>query len=539
MIIGNVAGTKGKPNTPNVFNFWLPAGEETVQVGSIVKAVSKDREIFGIVEDMESYLDVDDFITHKLIHGSEVGLEPPNKLLSVTICKCRALKTDQERPITEGTVYYPGKKELEEIFNPEGSTIPFGVFLNTDSTTIPVMVDEDFVLGYEGAHVNISGMSGLGTKTSAFLFLLNSIFTHARDTVACVLFNIKSDDLLYLDEPSSELAERDLQLYDACQTQPGGFSADIFAPMGFLSLPSSLKKECRGFRWGYTEVRDYIPSLLTGGDSDQKEKLDTAFYDLKRMAEEAGITSLSEIKRFVDEEILREDVRGNELVKGSYKATWGKLYNQLKGMESKYGGFITEYSDEVVDLPYDDLEDRKVWVIDIQQMGFYPRKLIFEKVINELMKRLESRRLKVNKVILFMDELNKYAPSERQSQVESLKRKLGDVSARGRSIGMSLFSAQQFKSRVDPNITGNISTEIFGKTKEAELSQSIYKKLSDEIKGRIMRFDKDEKLLDHELFQAPVFIKIPRPPCMLGSEHMRKNIKGEGRQKVRNSLQNL
>src|SRR5438093_6024769 len=42
----------------------------------------------------------------------------------------------------------------------------------------PVYLDADFLLGPEAAHLNISGVSGLATKTSAVEFLLASIFEH-------------------------------------------------------------------------------------------------------------------------------------------------------------------------------------------------------------------------------------------------------------------------------------------------------------------------------------------------------------------------
>lgn len=516
--IGTVVGTRTRPNTPSAFNFWIPMEEKSISIGSIVKAEDGVRRVFGIVEGMESYSEMDDALMHQLSRGGDPEVRSPNKEQSVIVCKARVLKQEVDRPLREGRISYPTKEELEEILNVEGCTIPFGVFTNTDGTQVPVKVDESYLLGYEGAHVNISGMSGLGTKTSSFLFILNSIFTHSKDKVACILFNIKSDDLLYIDEDSPNLKACDRDLYKICEIEPRGFDARFFAPSNFLSKGSSLRKDIEVFRWGYQEIADFIPSLLKAGDQDQKEKLDTAFYDLKKMAHERGLASFSDILNFMRRELLPEDRGWAELVRGSYKATWGKLYNQIKGFETKYGGLITAYEDEVKELPYDELSDREVWVIDIQQMGFYPRKLVFEKVISEFVERLESRKLEVNKIILFMDELNKYAPSHNSTDIASLKAKLIDISARGRSIGLALFGAEQFKSKVDQNIMGNVSTDIYGKTKEAELMDPLYKKFSEEVKEKIRRFKKGDKLVDHELYDAPIFIQMPRPPCMLGSD---------------------
>ncbi len=521
-MIGAVVGTRLKPNTPEEFHFWIPNSEETIAIGSIVKAVSGGREVFGVVNGMEAYSEVEDPLLHQLSRGGDPGMDGPNQEQSIIVCRATVLKQDVERPLRHGRVYYPTEEELVGLFDVEGCNIPVGVFANTDGTSVPVRLDERYLLGSEGAHVNISGMSGLGTKTSTVLFLLSSIFAHSNKKVGCILFNIKSDDLLHIDKDFAAMTQEDMAIYKECDIEPGGFDTRFFAPWNVLTGASSLRKDAEVFRWGYSEVEDFIPSLLKAGDQDQKEKLDTAFYDLKKMARDNGLTSFSQILGFMREELLLEERNWTELVRGSYKATWGKLYNQMRGFESKYGGLVTNYPNEVVELPYDELGDREFWVVDIQQLTFYPRKLVFEKVITEFMERLEKRKLKLDKLIVFMDELNKYAPAQAPTAVSSLKAKLVDISARGRSIGMALFGAEQFKSRIDENILGNVSTDIYGKTKEAELQEPIYRHLPDEVKGKIRRFKKGEKLVDHELFQTQIFVRTPRPPCMLGGEMARE-----------------
>jgi len=519
--IGTIVGTQGRPNTPSEFNFWIPAEEKTISIGSIVKVEDGLRTVFGIVEDMESYLEIDNALMHQLSRGGDPEVRAPNKEQSTIVCRARVLKQNKDRPFREGLVLYPTSDELNAIFNVEGCRIPFGMFENTNGSKVPIMVNESYLLGYEGAHVNISGMSGLGTKTSAFLFLLSSIFAHSEDSVACILFNIKSDDLLYIDEANPNLDTGDRGVYKICNVHPGGFNARFFAPSDILERGNSLREDIEIFRWGYQEIVEYIPSVLKAGDQDQKEKLDTAFYELKIMAGDRGLTSFSDILEFMRNELLLDSKGWTDLVRGTYKATWGKLYNQVKGLDAKYCGLITGFDDEVVELPYDELKDRSVWVIDIQKLGFYPRKLVFEKVISEFVSRLESKRLKVSKLILFMDELNKYAPPSHSPDIASLKAKLIDISARGRSIGLTLFGAEQFKSKIDSNILGNVSTDIYGKTKEAELIDPLYNKFSKELREKIRRFKKEDKLLDHELFDAPVFARMPRPPCMLGSDRLR------------------
>ena len=78
----------------------------------------------------------------------------------------------------------------------------------------PVFANLDFLDGSRGAHVNISGISGVATKTSYATFLLHSLFTSgalggdAANTHALV-FNVKGEDLLFLDQPNARLKDED------------------------------------------------------------------------------------------------------------------------------------------------------------------------------------------------------------------------------------------------------------------------------------------------------------------------------------------
>ncbi len=80
----------------------------------------------------------------------------------------------------------------------------------------PLYVDGDYLLGPEAGHLNITGMSGLSTKTSHALFTISSTFQTMKDKkVAALMFNVKGADLLFLDKPvevdpedDPELAER-------------------------------------------------------------------------------------------------------------------------------------------------------------------------------------------------------------------------------------------------------------------------------------------------------------------------------------------
>ena len=82
--------------------------------------------------------------------------------------------------------------------------------------TRPIYLDADFLIGPEAAHLNISGVSGLATKTSAIEWILSSIFAHfpqQKGSVAAVCFNVKGPDLCFLDQPG-EIDAADRALYE-------------------------------------------------------------------------------------------------------------------------------------------------------------------------------------------------------------------------------------------------------------------------------------------------------------------------------------
>src|SRR6202000_10930 len=101
----------------------------------------------------------------------------------------------------------------------------------------PIYLNMEFLDGTRGAHVSISGISGVATKTSFALFLLHSIFrsgalgTRGVNAKALV-FSVKGEDLLFLDQPNVRLAD-DLRLQYADRGLPAG----PFASAGFWAPP--------------------------------------------------------------------------------------------------------------------------------------------------------------------------------------------------------------------------------------------------------------------------------------------------------------
>ncbi len=93
--------------------------------------------------------------------------------------------------------------------------LPAGVLRNGE----PAYINLDFLDGTSGGHVNISGVSGVATKTSFALFLLYSLFEartesgdhvlKSPDQARAIVFNVKGTDLFYLDKRNRKYAEKE------------------------------------------------------------------------------------------------------------------------------------------------------------------------------------------------------------------------------------------------------------------------------------------------------------------------------------------
>ena len=125
-----------------------------------------------------------------------------------------------------------GAERDQALFFDRMTKLPIG--LGRDGRTL--YANLDFIDGTRGAHVNISGISGVATKTTYATFLLYSLFNSgvlgddATNTHA-LIFNVKGEDLLFLDHDNTELSDPDRDQYRKLGLMPGAFkSVAVFAP---------------------------------------------------------------------------------------------------------------------------------------------------------------------------------------------------------------------------------------------------------------------------------------------------------------------
>ena len=163
--------------------------------------------------------------------------------------------------------------------------------------------------------------------------------------------------------------------------------------------------------------------------------------------------------------------------------------------------------------------------IDISKLHPKGQRLVFSIVYNTLALLLEAKRNNEdeiqlgdrtvsladfpNKIVVFVDELNKFAPSGRE--FSPIKSSIVDITARGRSIGLSLIGAQQMASQVDSEILANTSTFAVGRSHAIGLKGGVFEWLKGGLKDKALVLKKGDMILWHAVHNRPVIISFPKP----------------------------
>ncbi|MDR1962365.1 MAG: hypothetical protein LBQ50_01135 [Planctomycetaceae bacterium] len=120
------------------------------------------------------------------------------------------------------------------------------------------------------------------------------------------------------------------------------------------------------------------------------------------------------------------------------------------------------------------------------------------------------------RIVIFVDELNKYAPSN--IKVSPIINSLIEITERGRSLGIVLFSAEQFRSAIHDRVKGNCATNVYGRTNGVEINSADYRHLPKSFTNMMTRLSKGQLIISHPIFRSLIKIAFPKP-AYLQPEH--------------------
>jgi len=548
--LGRVVATERKPNTPHEFHFWT-ALESPVGIGTIVRVDGAHPiggqipHIYGIVTEGFSYTDLASPLHDVMGHdGSPANTSFASvdraEIRLYTAAVLRQVPEEPLQPVPMGSVYLAQTEDVNIALRMDGylkdgahTGIPVGVY-RAGGTQAPIYLDADFLIGPEAAHLNITGVSGLATKTSAVEWLLSSIFAHfpeSKGSIAAVCFNVKGPDLCFLDHAGT-LDDADRALYDAMRVPAEPFrDVHYYAPytargmsLNTLRSNEALVHNVTPLTWGLNEVLQYAEVLLNRDDVDAKADALIDFINQNVVGQPFNdpllsrphtVRSLADLEDWFKDVLQGLERKDDQSWRTHHVATIRKVRNRLSNISTRCAGLVTD-SGVVSDLPFGEFRDRGLYVVDVANLEEDAQDLIFARLVSKLREHLERRDLGVKHVVVFVDELNKYAPADAPDTY--VRKMLLDIAERGRYLGLVLFSAQQFRSQVHRRVVGNSGTALYGRMDVDELATPGYSILSPAVKTKLATLDKGQLMIRHPHFTQPIFVRFPRPAVMRGRD---------------------
>ena len=538
-IIGKVSATENKPTTNDMFIFWLDDNVE-VRPFDIIKAenkiAGKTSKTYGLVQDLYHITDSSGHLSNYVSSdfGDLDADEPLTMRLGVTYAVAQVIRNNKDiyMPLKNGVkVEFADEDEIKEALGLDKikNPIPAGFIEGTNNVSVPIHLNKAFLIGPEGAHLNISGISGLATKTSYAMFILQAIQQKVDDT-AFVILNVKGDDLLRLDEENPNLTEHQRKVWEKTELECKPFeNVKYYYPykntkdtsyanssLGKLQLKNQFDSGiAKNFVYTYEHDKANLDLLFSNVD-DPNFTIESILNFINDHTDFSNLTwdeFKNKLSQYTKSGATGKDKNIPVLSWRKFKRLITKSVNN-KIFQSSISGDRDKnqchISDEVRSI-----KKGEVIVIDIAKLDEHLQCLVFGdilKSINELKfgdTERDEEEIPKN-IVIFVDELNKYAPRVAPKNSPILHYLL-EITERGRSEGITLFSAQQFRSAVHDRVKGNCSTDVFGRTNAIEISEPDYKYLPKVFSNMMTRLQKGELIINHSIFGSPLKISFPFP----------------------------
>lgn len=545
-IIGKVIATEKNPSTIDDFYFWTKP-DMILNPFDVVKIKHlKDSITYGVIEEISHITDTANFLSDYISNDfGDVFTEENTYRIGMNYIKAKIIGNTQNiyiPLINNSQVSLADKNEVQEALGLKNIKNPvtcgyLEMYSNDESKiTLPVKMDARFLIGPEGAHLNISGISGLAAKTSYAMFLLKAIqdkylYEDNVDDVAFLLFNVKGKDLLAIDEPNEfeNATEKNttLSLYKEL-----GMKTDPFKNVKYY-YPYSKNKVGNTYlsKEEYDNQRALNKAMLYKYDyEDDKDNLDLMFASLDDpnqtidsilnyiISKQGNFDNLTSWSAFL-EEIQEKCQAGRSGDKEITVSSWRRFNRIIRKLIYKNPIFdrIHNYNEETrIGESLKHIKKNEVHVIDIAKLNEGMQGFVFGdaiRTIYNLQLGEYSGEKNVNpprKIIIFIDELNKYASQDSPKNSPILQQIL-DIAERGRSLGIILFSAEQFRSAIHSRVTGNCSSHAYGRTNAIEIAKSDYKYVPQVYKNMMTRLKQGEYIIQNPIFRSLLNIKFPKP----------------------------
>ncbi|MCK5058225.1 MAG: ATP-binding protein [Candidatus Aminicenantes bacterium] len=547
-IIGKIAATEKQPTTIDEFFFWTSKDMilnpfDVVKVGHINGSTT-----FGVIEEISHITDTPGYLTSYISSDfGDVNAQTNTQRIGMNYVKAKVVGNTGNIyiPVRDGEkVSFANAEEIKQALGLDkiknklvcGYLEMYKGVEEEVKVTLPIHFNSYFLIGPEGAHLNISGISGLAAKTSYAMFLLKVLqydcLTKSENTskndVAIVILNVKGRDLLAIDEPNVDLKKEDKQIYRMLGLDDNPFSnvtyfypysdntiSNTFAQRADIEAQIELNKAFK-YKYIFEFDKDNLDLLFSNVDDSTQTMESIINYIISEQGKFGTVRNWSDFLEEVDEHCkVGSTSRDKEITVSSWrkfkriiKKTLNNpiFANRVSGQDRE-----TRLQDSLKNIKKND-----VFVVDIAKFDEGMQSFVFGDVMRTVydlqlgqFEEIQQEQIP-SKIIIFIDELNKYASTDIPKNSPIL-RQIIDIAERGRSLGIILFSAEQFKSAIHDRVKGNCSTHAYGRTNVIEMSKNDYRFIPSVYKNMMTRLKQGECIIQNPVFRSLLNIKFPKP----------------------------
>ncbi len=536
-IVGRVLGTDDA--TP--LQFWVAVADGSVL--QLDDVVALDRvlptgemvSIYGIVNQVRARHEGATFDSDVFLIADGVLPAETSEAALVQVTRVVPEVFVPPLPGTAVRVAIDDERDAALDFDSVERRLPAGLSRENE----PIFLDLDFVDGTKGAHINISGISGVATKTSYATFLLYSLFNsgvlgaEAANTKG-LIFNVKGEDLLFLDAPNAHLTSDQAARYAHLGLEPAPFgSVGIVAPprRGDPNATPATGARTVGvapFFWTLdTFCRDGLLPFLFADAEDERQQYTIVVQAVTSQLlaaargepspdgavriEGTTVRTFRELVDAIERKLIPDDPAASPDQRWTGRAVSGASINAfVRRLSSAVKHIEHLIRADIDDAPKFalDLDRNQLTVVDIHQLHDRAKRFVVGVVLRQAFDAKEASGVAKPLQFIVLDELNKYAPRDSSSPIKEI---LLDVAERGRSLGIILIGAQQTASEVERRVVANSAIRVVGRLDTAEAGRDQYGFLPGVQRQRSTILKPGTMYLSQPRLPIPLLVEFPFP----------------------------
>jgi DNA helicase HerA-like ATPase len=532
--------------------------DDSIKEGDLVSIITSRGELLaiGIITKVEIYSIIDSFEHASLsIEGLKFQqITKPHLFRKATIDIL--MKLEGFSLSDAYAIRLPTESDIENLWKrliPDTKKRILAGFLKGHEP-LPAYYHADYLIGPEGAHLNIGGISGLAAKTSYLRFLIYSLLEYMEKTneeIYIIVFNVKRLDFLGLHNVPEDIRllreyiniwgkkigydEKVLQSYEKMYEYIFNVIRNYKNKIKYYTYKNDRYRNNYEFMsnpqvylYGFQDLglEGLIAGLFEEEDEASILQINLVSKIFNEVMKEKVSISLNDLKVILDylrrlylnsqQKNINISLPNNNLVRICNNVYQEALPDRrtIEAVIRRFDGFL-DRTQNILDRNLPTASPIKaegfvkgVNVIQLYGLNDIEKRVVVTSVVSEILRYAEeSQRRNENRAfVIMMDELNKYAPISKSP----VKKSLIEIAARGRDLMISLFGAEQFPSEVDNQVIGNMQTLVIGRMSQVELEDRIYR-VYGELKNISDRLGKGEILVHHYTYYRPLMLLFPPP----------------------------